>query len=64
MNFKYIINLMESYKQLTGSDKISYRLLFETTQEFDSVKNSNPELLLKVENGEITINDYINSFNL
>ena len=53
-----------TYKQLIGSDKISYRPLFSTTQEFDPVKNSNPELLLKVKNGEITINNYIDSFNL
>lgn len=53
---------MESYKQLTGTDKISYRSIFETTHEFDPVKNINPELLLKVKNGETTINDYIDSF--
>ena len=48
---------MESYKQLTGTDKISYRPIFETQKEFNPVKNSNPDLLLKVKNGEITIID-------
>lgn len=61
-NFTELLELDQHYKQLTGTDKITWRPINGTVKEFDPVKNKNPELLLKVKNGDITIDEYINSF--